>query len=230
MLRKTFSSVLFLGSLGPFQLVLTLIVFSLQRSLTPLMWAGMIASIFLGILVTIFSVQEAAFLFLTQKEQMQALQDELCYLKSSLHETQMAKLEEKETLQNALNRMRQNHEDEMKHLHSSYGKVCAENFESKNKQLTLQASLEAALEELGKVRQLEYLKQELDKKLGELAKPVESVDQSYFFDHVHMMEEEAMALQQEIITLQEIITHILSEKKVSRPKKVKKEVQPTLLV
>lgn len=219
-----FNSILFWGTLGPLQLLLTLVVFSLHGSLTPFIWAGFISSILLGICVTIGSLLEAASLFLTQKKQIQNAQSEFLHLKSSFQEIQISKLEEKETMQNTLQRIQQKHEEEMKQQHSSYGKVCAENFESKNKQLALQASLEAALEELGQVRQLIYLRS------CALPSPVEEkVDEMYFFDHVHTLQEEALALEQEITALQEIITHLLTEKKVSRLRKAKKENQPTLL-
>lgn len=233
MFKKIFNSIFFWGSLGPSQLLLTLIVFILQSSLgilTPYSWVGFTSSWLLGVFVTVLAMKEVASLHLTQKEQTQTAREELAHLQLALRSAQMAKLEEKETMQNTLQRMRQNHDEEMKNMHIAQGKLCADNFESKNKALTLQASLEAALEELGKSRQLDYLKQELDQKLSELSKqPAEKVDESHFFDHVHAMQEETLALEQEIFILQEIITQLLSEKKVSRSRKLKKEDQPTLL-
>lgn len=245
------NSIFFWGSLGSCSLIFTFIVFVVQCSigiLSPFWWVGFACSCLLGLCVTILSMMEVASIFQDQTEKMQILQEEMTFIQSSLREAQIEKLEEKETLQNEIQLLIQSNEEEQNNLRNAYEKLFGEHIESKNKAHSLQVSLEAALEELGKSRQLEFLKQELELKLNEIqaasqlkqevvpvpvtvpvTKIAESSYEKYFLDHIHQMNEELHDLDYEVKTLQEILTKVLSEKKVSKPRKAKSQPQLDLL-
>jgi hypothetical protein len=234
--ERILKSFVFWGCLGPVLLLLTFIVFSIHTSVssvTPYSWLGFVSSYMLGLFVTAVSMLEIDDLFLEKKEQMQAYKEELTHLQSALRGAQVAKLEEKETLQNEIQRITQNSAEELKALTTAYEKLHTENAEFKNKAHALQTSLESALEDLGKTRQLEYLKQELETKLKEIQtanvpKVIEETDSSVF-EHIQQMDEELVAFEQEVVILHEIISKLLTEKKVVRAKRTKKAEEPTLL-
>lgn len=229
---KIAKSFVFWGSLGPALLLATFVLLMMHASygmLTPHYWIAFVSSFLMGIFVTYVSMLEIDALFLEKKEQMQAYTEEMAHLQSALRQAQVNKLEEKETLQNEIQRLVQTYDEEQKTLSAAYEKLFAENTESKNKAHALQASLEAALEELGKVRQLEYLKQELDKKLQEIHQPKEiELDTDAAFVHIEQMDKELVALEQEVVILHEIISKVTAEKKISRLKKIK-PAEPNLL-
>ncbi|HSX11928.1 MAG TPA: hypothetical protein VLF61_00360 [Rhabdochlamydiaceae bacterium] len=231
--NKILKSFVFWGSLGPALLLCTFVLLMMHAALgilTPYYWIAFVSSFLIGLFVTLVSMLEIDALFLEKKEQMQAYKEEMAHLQSALRQAQVNKLEEKETLQNEIQRLEQTHDEEQKTLSTAYEKLFSENTESKNRAHALQASLEAALEELGKVRQLEYLKQELDKKIQELQTPKEiETDTEATFEHIQKMDEELVSLEQEVVVLHEIISKVLTEKKVTRPRKPKKSDELNLL-
>lgn len=234
--EKILKSFVFWGSLGPVLLLFTFIVYIVHASLgvvTPFSWIAFISSYLIGVFITVISMLEIDDLFLEKKEQVQAYKEELAHLQSALRLAQISKLEEKEKLFNEMQRIEQSGTEEIKTLTEAYEKLHIENGEFKNKAHALQSSLEAALEDLGKTRQLEYLKQELDKKLKEIQTAIEPKEvqepDSAVFEHIQQMDEELLTLEQEVVILHEIISKMLTEKKVVRARKSKKADEPNLL-
>ncbi|HSX04407.1 MAG TPA: hypothetical protein VLG76_06735 [Rhabdochlamydiaceae bacterium] len=227
--EKILKSFIFWGTLGPLLLLLTFIVFIVQASFaipTPSTWIGFVSSYLIGLFITVVSMMEIDALFLEKKEQMQAYKEEMAHLQSALRQAQVSKLEEKETLQNENQLMRQNFDEELKELSRAYEKLFGENTEFKNKAHSLQASLEAALEELGKTRQLEYLLKEIKSN----QEPKETIEpDTAVFEHIQQMDEELVSLEQEVVVLHGIISKVLTEKKTARPKKPKPSPEPNLL-
>lgn len=235
--NKLLRSIFFWGSLGPSLLIFTFIIFALQSSichLSPFWWVGFGCSCLLGIFVTLLSLMEVASIFLDEREKMQILQEELSHLQSSFREVQMGQLEEKETQQHELQLLQQSKDEELKSMRAAYEKLFADHAESKSRASSLQISLEEALGELGKVRQLEYLKADLEKRFAIPSIPSvrseEAMDaQQDLLNHIRAMNRELLERDEEILTLQEILTQLLEPKKAAKPKKSKKQLQIELI-